>query len=296
MRSRKVLGRGLDALIPQGPPAGEDGDESVHRISVEDIVPNPRQPRSEVNDAGLRELAESIRERGVLEPLIVRPLDDGRYELVAGERRLRASALAGKTEVPVLFRDFGGVTSLEIALIENLQREDLNPVDEARAYQKLVDEFGRTHAEISKAVGKDRSTVSNLLRILRLPPPILESVSRGTLSVGHARALLNVQPEALQVELAERMVAEAWSVREAERSAIQLASESGESSRPTERRQDPRTRPKDPQVARVEEAIRTALGTDVRLSHGPKGGTIHIRYFSDEELERLLQLMRVEVY
>ena len=260
MSSRKVLGRGLDALIPQGPGDSlPERGERIYHVPIDRVAPNPRQPRSAMEDPALAELAESIRTRGVLEPLIVTPLEDGRYQLIAGERRLRAAVKAGLGSVPVLLRDADGQASLEIALIENLQREDLNPVDEARAYKMLVEEFGRTHAEISRSVGKDRSTVSNLLRILRLPQSVLDQVSRGTLSVGHARVLLNLEEPAAQEELARRMVIEGWSVRQAERFGGHLIEQrpgparnrskgGGRTSLAPERTEDP-------EVARVEEAL-----------------------------------------
>ena len=307
MSGRRALGRGLDALIPQ---SGEKrlsggasgGEDRVHIVPIEKVLPNPRQPRTAMDDDSLQELAESVRERGVLEPLLVRPLADGRFELVAGERRLRASARAGLTEVPVLFRDFGERASLEVALIENVQREDLNPIDEARAYQRLVEEFGRTHAEISKAVGKSRSTVTNLLRLLALPEEILAHVSRGTLSAGHGRALLKLEDPADQIRVARQILDEAWSVRETERrvgenGGFQESSDDALVPAPgTEARVTRERKAMDPQVARVEEAIRKYLGTEVHLHHSDKGGRIEIRYFSSEELERLLEHMGVEVY
>lgn len=216
-------------------------------------------------------------------------MDGDVYELVAGERRLRAAQLAGRSEVPVLFRTVDDRASLEIALIENLQREDLNPVDEARAYQKLADEFGRTHADISKEVGKDRSTITNLLRILRLPERLLDEVSRGTLSVGHARVLLILEDRDEQVSLGRRMLDEGWSVRQAERHLAERTA-------PHAKKKPVATEvQRDRHVVRIEEALQYALGTQVLLSHGPKGGKIEIRYFSDEELERILELLGIEI-
>jgi ParB family chromosome partitioning protein len=173
--TRKVLGRGLDALIPHELRESEEEKtaDRVHLIPPEKIVPNPRQPRQKFDEARLAELSHSVKELGILEPVIVRPPVDGVYELVAGERRLRAAQQAGLAEVPALIRGFEGRQTLEVALIENLQREDLDPIEEARAYLRLTEEFDRTHAEISKDVGKDRSTVSNLIRLLRLPEEVL---------------------------------------------------------------------------------------------------------------------------
>ncbi len=291
--SRKVLGKGLDALIPRAVEHTEGLDQDrLHRIAVSRIHPNPRQPRKCFDDKKLEELAHSILDKGVLEPLLVRPIRDGRFELIAGERRLRAAQLAGLSEVPVIFRDFEGRGSLEVALIENLQRENLNPVEEARAYQRLAEEFGRTHTEISEQVGKDRSTIANLIRILRLPDSVLQDVSRGTLSVGHARVLLVVDDPGRQVELARQMIAEGWTVREAERRL-------GEVGRPhTHRRRtlQPHADQRDLEVVRVEEALRYALGTEVHLTHGPSGGRIEIRYTENEELERILELLGIQIH
>ncbi|MBK8229155.1 MAG: ParB/RepB/Spo0J family partition protein [Candidatus Eisenbacteria bacterium] len=301
MNSRKVLGRGLDSLIrqdaaPAAPVSVPTGVEvgQIHWVPVDRIVPNPRQPRTVMDTTKLEELSRSIQEKGILEPLLVRPERGGIFELVAGERRLRAAQLAGRSEVPVIFRDMDERSSLEIALIENIMREDLNPVDEARAYQKLVDEFGRTHADISKEVGKDRTTITNLLRLLRLPETVLEDVSRGTISVGHARALLALESTQEQVEIARRIAEEGWSVRQVERHLAERQA-SPESAQPS----TPESKPavaRDRQVVRVEEALQYALGTQVKLSHSAKGGKIEIRYFSNEELERILDLLGIEIH
>ncbi|MCA9726886.1 MAG: ParB/RepB/Spo0J family partition protein [Candidatus Eisenbacteria bacterium] len=274
----------------------EHSGEMVRLVPIEKIVPNPRQPRKTIQDETLNELADSIRERGVLEPLLVRANLDGSYELIAGERRLRAAQRAGLFEVPVLQKEIGDQASLEIALIENIQREDLNAVDEARAYQRLVDEFGRTHAEISVAVGKNRTTVTNLLRLLQLPESVLNLVASSQLTSGHARALLKVDSPEKQIFLAETIVREGWSVREVERATS--AEEEPTDAPPRESRNagSQSSPSRDPQVVRVEDALRTALGTEVRLSHTPKGGKIEIRYFSTEELERILELLRIEVH
>jgi ParB family chromosome partitioning protein len=254
------------------------------------VRPNPRQPRRQFNADRLAELAHSIREKGVIEPLIVRQADGDAFELIAGERRLRAAQLAGLDVVPVLVRMSADRESLEIALIENLQREDLNPVDEARAYLRLSEEFGRTHAEISQEVGKDRTTVTNLLRILRLPQGVLDDVSRGTLSVGHARVLLGVEAPARQADLARRMVAEGWNVRQAERFVSQI-------NKPARARGGrPGTPSRGGDVVRIEEALRHALGAEVHLDHGAKGGRIEIRYVSNEELERILELLGIQIH
>jgi ParB family transcriptional regulator, chromosome partitioning protein len=289
--AKKVLGRGLDLLIPRGAAEAEPrrGDV-VQSVPTAKVRPNPRQPRRQFNDQGLAELAHSIREKGIIEPLIVRQAEGDEFELIAGERRLRAAQLAGLEEVPVLFRMSADRESLEIALIENLQREDLNPIDEARAYLRLSEEFGRTHAEISQEVGKDRTTVTNLLRILRLPQAVLEDVSRGTLSVGHARVLLAVEDPGRQAELARRMVADGWNVRQAERYVSQI-------NKPARARgSKPGTSSRGGDVVRIEEALRYALGAEVHLDHGAKGGRIEIRYESNDELERILEVLGIQIH
>jgi len=298
MSARRALGRGLDALIPTGTTdvALEFSGEMIRQVPVDKIVPNPRQPRKIMSDDGLSELADSIRERGILEPLLVRANLDGTYELIAGERRLRAAQKAGLQEVPVLEKEIGDQASLEIALIENIQREDLNAVDEARAYQRLVDEFGRTHAEISVAVGKNRTTVTNLLRLLQLPDAVLEYVAAGTLSPGHARALLKVDSPEKQIALAERIVREGWSVREVERATTPEEPSEQKITASQESPKSSASPPRDPQVVRVEDALRAALGTEVRLHHSSNGGRIEIRYFSTEELERILEFLNIEIH
>ncbi len=289
--AKKVLGRGLDVLIPRdATESGQPSGEVVKRVPTHLVRPNPRQPRQQFNDDRLNELANSIREKGIIEPLIVRLGDADSYELIAGERRLRAAQLAGLEEVPVLVRESADRESLEIALIENLQREDLNPVEEAQAYLRLSEEFGRTHAEISQEVGKDRTTITNFLRILRLPQTVLDDVSRGTLSVGHARVLLGVEDPGRQLDLARRMAAEGWNVRQAERFVSQInkpARKQGNRAAATPRGRD---------VVRIEEALRYALGAEVHLDHGPKGGRIEIRYGDNDELERILDVLGIQIH
>jgi ParB family transcriptional regulator, chromosome partitioning protein len=290
--NRKALGRGLDALIPHDAGSRQtDIGEQIQNVPIELVQPNRHQPRKQFDDEKLAELSKSIRDRGVLEPLLVRPAEDGRYELIAGERRLRAAQLAGKKEVPVILRQFSGRDLLEIALIENLQRENLNPVDEARAYQKLVDQFELTHAQISEEVGKERSTVTNLIRLLRLPEDILALVSRGTLSVGHARVLLSLASPEEQIQLAEKMIQEGWSVRQAEELTAARDSRARQRAGTSTSHADPLAK----EVARVQQALRLALGTEVHLTHRATGGKIEIRYGSQEELERILELIGVRI-
>lgn len=290
--TRKALGRGLEALIPRavGEAAPVISGEKV-TIPVDGIRPNPWQPRRSPDPLKMDELVRSIQARGVLEPVLVRPVD-GKYELVAGERRLRASQRLGLKEIPAIIVNLTDKESLEVALIENLQREDLSPVDEARAYQILADEFERTHDQIAEQVGKDRSTVSNLIRLLKLPEIVLDALASGALTVGHARALLGLPRPQDQDRWGRRIVEEGWSVRDAE-ARIAEAMRPRDGSRvalaPTIDR--------DPHVARVEEAIRRRVGTEVRLFVSKKGsGKLEFRYADQADLERILELLGVQVH
>jgi ParB family transcriptional regulator, chromosome partitioning protein len=295
--SRKVLGRGLDALIPRPPAEMHEvaTAATVPRVErgmvpVERIRPNPWQPRSVSDPVKMDELVRSIQSLGVLEPLLLRARGES-YELVAGERRLRAAQRIGMNEVPAIIVDLGDKESLEVALVENIQREDLNPVDEARAYHVLAEEFGRTHDEIAIQVGKDRSTVSNLLRLLRLPVEVLDAVSGGTLSVGHARSLLSFSRSQDQQKWASRILEQEWSVRETERRiAHALAPKSPGASDEVEDERDPHQ-------LRVEDAIRRRVGTEVHLRVGRKGsGRLELVFSDQEVLERILDILGVQIH
>jgi ParB family chromosome partitioning protein len=260
-------------------------------IPVDCIRPNPWQPRKSPDPLKMDELVRSIQVRGVLEPVLVRPMG-GQYELVAGERRLRAAQRIGMKEIPAIIVDLTDKETLEVALIENLQREDLSPVDEARAYQILVEQFERTHDQIAEQVGKDRSTISNLIRLLKLPEIILDALATGALTVGHARALLGLPRPHDQDRWGRRMVEEGWSVREAEARIAEVTrphAGSKETSTPVVDR--------DPHLARVEEAIRRRVGTEVRLFISKKGsGRLEFRYADQQDLERILDLLGVQVH
>jgi len=284
--SRKALGKGLEALIPR--PTPERAEALVwnrRSIPVDRIVPNPRQPRKKNDSAKLEDLIRSVRVHGVLEPLLVRRVGD-RVELVAGERRLRAAQLAEIQEVPVIFVDVDEIGSLEIALIENIQREDLNPVDEARAYHVMMGEFQRTHEQIAEKVGKSRTTITNLIRLLRLPPDLLSMVAGGQLTSGHARALLALENQENQRRAAAKIIKNGWSVRETER---QLKPKGPKREKPHPSR--------DPHLHRVEEAIRRRMGTEARLSVNKRGGgKLELIYGDREDLERVLEILGVQVY
>jgi ParB family transcriptional regulator, chromosome partitioning protein len=290
--TRKALGRGLEALIPRaaGEAAAAIGGEKA-TLPVDCIRPNPWQPRRSPDPLKMDELVRSIQARGVLEPVLVRPMG-GKYELVAGERRLRAAQRIGMKDIPAIIVELTDKESLEVALIENLQREDLSPVDEARAYQILVEEFDRTHDQIAEQVAKDRSTVSNLIRLLKLPEIVLDALASGALTVGHARALLGLPRPQDQDRWGRRIVDEGWSVREAE-------SRIAEATRPRPGTKEPPEHPidRDPHLARVEEAIRRRVGTEVRLFVSKKGsGRLEFRYADQQDLERILDILGVQVH
>ena len=260
---------------------------------VDQILPNPWQPRRTNDPEKMEELVRSVQARGILEPLLVRRVGD-KYELVAGERRFRAAQRIGMKEVPIILVDAGDIDCLEIALIENLQREDLNPVDEARAYLIMTEEFGRKHDEIAAQVGKDRSTVTNLLRLLRLPPAVLSLVADGPLTTGHARALLVLDNPEIQERWARRIVEEEWSVRETEH---RLAERSRATGPGAEKKSIRRTITRDPHISRVEEAIRRRVGSEVHLRVNRRGGgKLELLYADQKSLERLLDLLGVQVH
>ncbi len=272
---RRALGRGLDALIPTGSPevATSSGvtDTALLRIPVDRVRPNPFQPRQQFDDTELEELASSIRANGLLQPIVVRA-KGAEYELVAGERRLRAAQRAGLQEIPAIVRQVGDHEALELALIENLQRSDLNPIEEARAYERLRDEFGLTQEQIAARVGKHRSTIANALRLLRLPQDLQDELAAGRLTAGHARALLSVDSPEEQRRLAREFLRTGASVRDAERRA-----------------QPARKQLPDANWRAVEDELRRLLDTKVRLLPRRDGtGKLEIEYFSLDQLNALL--------
>jgi ParB family transcriptional regulator, chromosome partitioning protein len=269
---RGGLGRGLDALIPRG-------DRGIIHIDVDAIVPNPKQPRDRFDQQSLDELAESIRQHGLLQPLLVSQQEDG-YALIAGERRWRAAQAAGLATVPALVREVTPREQLELALVENLQRQDLNPLESAGAYQQLIQDHGLTQADVAQRVGKNRSTIANTLRLLRLPREALEALNGGLISEGHARALLLCPDAAQQRDLLASVIHDGLSVRQTEARARQMIRD-----RETAR-SVPRT---DPDVLALQDRLREMLQTKVELHHGPSGGRMVIHYYSNEELEALIR-------
>ena len=275
--STQRLGRGLRALIPEVEEEASSGE--IQQIDLGLIEPNPFQPRQHFDQDKLEELAQSIAELGLLEPVLVRPLGQA-FQLVAGERRVRAAKMAGLSEVPALVSDFEDLEMMQVALIENLQRENLNPIEEAEGYQRLIDEFGFTQVQAAEAVGKKRSTVANALRLLSLDELERQMVQEGLLSVGHAKVLLGVSNKKKRTELAKRVVAEDLSVRQLE----ELVKKPKNVPRGT-------LKIKSPELIQLEEDLQRRFGTKVSVTYRKGTGRIAIEYYSDEELERLLDLM-----
>lgn len=291
---KRALGRGLSALIPQAAPAPApppaqpvDLTRSVLKLPIETIERDGEQPRRHFDNAKLEELAHSIREQGVLQPILVRKVG-ANYRIIAGERRWRAAQLAGLKEVPALVREVTEKEAFELALVENLQRADLNPIEEAEGYRRLIEEFGLTQEQAAVRVGKDRSTVANALRLLSLPDEVKDMVGDGTLSMGHARALLGVPRLPEMARFAARVAAEKLSVRETERLVKQKReSDAGGAAKPATPAKT------SPQARAVVEALQRDLGTKVRLvEKGGGKGTLEIDFFSYEDLDRLLASIR----
>jgi ParB family chromosome partitioning protein len=283
MAKLKGLGRGLDALL-----AGSDetAQDALQSLALERIRSGRYQPRTRMDEASLAELAESIKAQGVMQPILVRPVEDGRYEIVAGERRWRAAQRAGLKEIPALVRVVPDQTALALSLIENIQREDLNPIEEAQGIKRLIDEFGLTHEAAARAVGRSRSAVTNLLRLTQLAPPVQTLLLAGKIDMGHARALLAL-PAGQQASIAARLVSEGLSVREAER-LVQTALHPG--TRKTKRGS---RRSANADLLRLESELAEALGAAVRIEPSKQGaGRVVIRYSSLDQLDGILAKLR----
>lgn len=279
------LGKGLGALIPAGQVA--EGPTGLQEIPVGEVRPNRLQPRDHFDEEALASLAESIREVGVLQPILVRRAEDG-YELIAGERRWRASRRVGLQTIPAIVRGVDDISSLQQALIENVQREQLNPLEEAAAYQQLIEDFQLTHDDVARRVGKSRATITNTLRLLQLPPSIQRHLQEGSLRMGHARALLGTPDRAFQEQLAKRAVAEDLSVRAVEEAIRQR--EDTPAKRATEQRtKEPKLRP--PGLLELEELLGDHLETRVEVTMGPKRGRVVIEFATLEDLERIYRVM-----
>jgi len=293
---RKALGKGLESLIPRKPPAGAPkpvastaptpASGSVLEIDLDRIRPNREQPRERFDPEALADLAASLRTAGVIQPVVVRKVDGERFELIAGERRWRAAQLAGLLRIPAVVREVPDDRLLEVALIENLQREELNAIEEAAAYRALIEDLELTQADVAERVGKNRATVSNALRLLTLAKAVQERVRSGAISAGHARALAGLSSQAEQVRLAERVEREDLSVRDVERLVAR-------GSRQADGPGTSRSRAKrDPNVEAAEERLQQMLGTRVRIVQGRKGaGRLELHFYSEEELQRLYDVV-----
>ena len=292
---RKALGKGLRSLIPETPRRKSepitDGNQTrtkvdglLKQIDIDLISPNRKQPRQSFDEAALFELANSLKSKGFIQPIVVRPAEDDRFELVAGERRWRAAQQAGLLRIPAIIREIPDEQLLETALIENIQREELNAMDEAGAYRTLVEELGLSQQDVAQRVGKQRATVANMLRLLSLEKPVQEMVRSGSLSMGHARALVAVGEPTRQINLAMRVAREGLSVRQVESLATKQVQALGtQRTRPAMRR--------DPNVVAAEEALQRVLGTRVRIFEGKKGGRLELYFHNKEELSRVYDLI-----
>jgi ParB family chromosome partitioning protein len=279
---RKALGKGISALIPSKEPETRKHEE-ILQVKLDEIKPSPFQPREDFDHQNMEELTQSIREKGVIQPVLVRRRGE-HYELIAGERRLRAAKLLNLKEIPIIIKDVEDRDSLEIALIENIQRQSLNPIEEAHAYQYLIDKFQVTHERISEVLGKARVTITNTLRLLNLPQEIQEEMKKGRLSFAHGRALLEIEDLNQQRRLAQETISKGLSVRELE-NLIK-----------TQRKKIPKRKigqgMRDPFVAVLEEELQHILATKVRISKRKKRGHILIEFYSQEDLERILNILR----
>lgn len=268
---KRALGKGLDALIPKG-------EDTLFEIEIERILPSQAQPRLSYDESSLNELAQSIKEKGIIQPIVVSRVGDGTFRIIAGERRWRAAKLAGLERIPAVVKDVTAKEAVEIALIENIQREDLDPVETALAFNRLINEFSLTQEELSQRVGKDRATVANYLRILKLPDKIKEYLREGIITLGHAKAILSVESEASQLELCELIIKKSLSVRQAEELAKNY-----QSSRKKVKREEV------PEIVELEQRLLSELGVKVKIRHRGKGGKLEIYYNSLDELDGVLE-------
>jgi ParB family transcriptional regulator, chromosome partitioning protein len=286
---RKVLGRGLDALLPSSRPAPAAAATALAKagpseIQLELIDRNPFQTRGKVEEAALAELAASIKEQGVIQPIVVRPVPGGRFQLMAGERRWMASQRAGKQTIPAVIRTASDEQAMEITIIENLQREDLNVVEQARAYERLSKEFGLTQEQMAQKTGKDRTSVSNFLRLLKLPPPIQQEIEKGTLSFGHAKALMMLPNPELMIKCAQQIEKKKLSVRQTEDLVRSLIA-------PEQKAEAPAKKPVDPNVKAVQLELQSALGCKVSIEDRKGKGKIVIEYANLGDFDRIVEML-----
>lgn len=279
--SKKGLGKGLGALIPI---IDEKDEKDIQEIDIDEIKPNERQPRKAFDEEKIKELAFSIKEHGVLQPVILRKTKTG-YELVAGERRWRAAKIAGIEKIPAIIKKITDAEVMQIALIENLQREDLNPVEEAMAYKTLMEEFGMTQEELAGRIGKSRSHIANTVRLLNLEDEIKEMINQGKITAGHARALLSIDESRERIKIAKKIAEENFSVRETE-DLIKTYS-----SKAKEKRNNSKNQEINPAINHIEEQLKKALGTKVKIKGDERRGKIEIDFYSEDELERILEII-----
>lgn len=278
--NKKGLGKGLGALIST---ANEETNTGVVELRINEIEPNAGQPRKKFDDEKLLQLSDSIKQHGIVQPIIVRK-EDNIYKIVAGERRWRAARLAGLTSVPVIIKDVNNKQVMEMALIENIQREDLNPIEEAEAYERLLNEYDLTQEELSKSIGKNRSTIANILRLLSLCEEIKEFVISGEISSGHARALLTISDKKVQEKLCKEIIDKNLSVRETENLVKRFL---------VEKKEVQKASSQDENILRIEDDLKKILGTKVKLINNNKKGKILIEYYSGDELERILEMFKI---
>ncbi len=272
--AKRGLGKGLEALFSQD----ESSTNESNQLKIEKIIARKDQPRKTFKEEALKELAESIKEHGILQPLLVRPYKDDLYELIAGERRYRAAIILGLEEVPVVVKEMEDNTVMEAALIENLQREDLSPVEEAFAFKEMIEKYSYTQEQLAAKIGKSRAYIANAVRILNLPEEILLMVEDGRLSAGHARAILSVKDKGQQMKLASKIVESGLSVRESEGAGKKKTTDS-----------------KDVNLVELEDRLQDKLGTRVRLNKKGRGGKIEIAFFDDEDLQRIMEILGISL-
>src|SRR4030042_3457264 len=277
---RMALGKGLGALIPQ---FKQEESKTILFCGIEEVIPNRSQPRKHFDESKLQELAEAIKEKGILEPLIVRRIDQG-YELIIGERRWRAAQKAGLKEVPIIVKEVEGREALEISLIENLQREDLNPIEAAEAFKNLIEEFNISQEDLSKRIGKDRTTITNTLRLLKLPIEVRNQLLQNHITSGHARAILSLESREKQKELCALIMKKGLSVREAEALAKRWSEKPKKTTPSTKQKGDLES-----QLRSLQDSLRKYLGTKVQITPKDKKGKIEIEYYSHEDLERIVE-------
>ncbi|OPZ64150.1 MAG: putative chromosome-partitioning protein ParB [Firmicutes bacterium ADurb.Bin506] len=282
----RALGRGLSAIFENDNAVADKADISTMELKLDELSPNPYQPRRSFDEAALNELAESVKAHGVIQPVVVRRVPGGGYQIIAGERRWRAARLAGLTTIPAVIKKMDDAAMMQVALIENLQRQDLNPIEEATAYRRLMDEFRMTQEDVSAAVGRSRPAVANSVRLLNLPSSVQEHLAEGRLSVGHARCLLTIENPEIQARLADHIVEAGLNVRQAEQVARDISSNVSRETKRAESDGDG-----DPDVALLIGRLSERLGTKVKLTGSPSRGAIHIDFYAAEDLDRILDII-----